>query len=166
MRIARTFRHLIASRAGTRRHFTDPVLQAIEKAIAAAETRSSGEIRFVVETALELSEVWAGLTPRERAVQTFSDLHMWNTEGRNAVLIYVLAADRGVEIVADRGAAGAVDRADWEGVCRLMEEHFRAGRFAEGAVAGIESVGGLLARHFPPPRGVNRDELPNQPTLL
>src|SRR5690349_16997496 len=118
MKFARVLRHLFATHAGTRRHFADPVLQAIEKSISAAEARSSGEIRFVVETALELSEVWRGLTPRERAVQTFSDLHMWNTEGRNGVLIYVLAADRGVEIVADRGAAAAVDRADWEGVCR------------------------------------------------
>ncbi len=166
MRLARTFRHLFATRAGTRRHFTDQVLGSIEKAIAVAEARSSGEIRFAVETALELSEVWGGLTPRERAVQTFSDLHMWNTERRNGVLIYVLAADRGVEIVADRGVAGLVDQADWEGVCRAMEGHFRAGRFAEGAVAGIDAVGGLLARHFPPPQGVNRDELPNQPALL
>ena len=166
MRVARIARHLFATQAGTRRHFTDAELQAIETAIAAAETRSSGEIRFVVETALELSEVWAGLTPRARAVQTFSDLHMWNTERRNGVLLYVLAADRGVEIVADRGAAGVIDQADWERVCRQVEEHFRAGRFAEGAVAGIDSVGGLLARHFPPPQGVNRDELPNQPTLL
>jgi uncharacterized membrane protein len=166
MRGARILHHLLATRAGTRRHFTDEVLQAIEKAIAAAEARCSGEIRFVVETALDLSEVWSGLTPRERAIQTFSDLHMWNTEGRNGVLIYVLAADRVVEVIADRGAARVVDQVHWEGVCRLMEGHFRARRFAEGAVAGIAAVGDLLARHFPPPRGVNRDELPNQPTLL
>ncbi len=121
MKVARIARHLFATQAGTRRHFTDAVLKAIEKAIAAAETRSSGEIRFVVETALELPEVWAGLTPRERAVQTFSDLHMWNTERRNGVLLYVLAADRGVEIVADRGAAGVIDQADWERVCRQVE---------------------------------------------
>src|SRR4051794_33678767 len=102
MRLARIFRHLSATRAGTRRHFADHVLQSIEKAIAAAEARSSGEIRFVVETALELPDVWRGLMPRERGVQTFSDLHMWNTEHRNGVLIYVLAADRDVEIIADR----------------------------------------------------------------
>src|SRR5512144_3226889 len=163
MSFARAVRHLCATRAGTRRQVTDHVLRSIEKAIAAAEARCGGEIRFVVETALELSEVWRDLTPRERAVHTFSDLHMWNTERRNGVLIYVLAADRGVEIVADRGAAKLIDQAEWEGVCRLMEGHFRAGRFAEGSVAGVDAVGNLLARHFPPPQGVNRDELPNQP---
>ena len=56
------------------------------------------------------------------------------------------------EIVADRGIAGRVDPAEWEAVCRLMEEHFRAGRFREGSIAGVDAVGALLARHFP--RGV------------
>ena len=159
-------RHLFATRAATRRRFPAEVLDSIAAAIAAAETRTSGEVRFVVETALELPEVWAGVGARDRAVQTFSDLHMWDTEARNGVLIYVLLADRNVEIVADRGAAWLIGQADWEGVCRIMEGHFGAGRFAEGAVAGVEAVGGLLARHFPPPQGRNRDELPNQPALL
>jgi len=162
---ARILRHLFALRAATRRRFPQPVLDSIAAAIAAAEQRSSGEIRFVAETALEMPEVWAGLGARDRAVQTFSDLHMWNTENRNGVLIYVLLADHDVEVVADRGAAQLIDQADWEGVCRIMEGHFGAGRFAEGAVAGITAVGDLLARHFPV-RGRNRDELPNQPTLL
>jgi uncharacterized membrane protein len=50
-----------------------------------------------------------------------------------------------------------------------MEEHFRAGRFQAGALAGIDAVGGLLARHFPaaiPNQGAARSELPDQPTLL
>jgi uncharacterized membrane protein len=165
MATTRLLRHLLASRAATRRRFSGEVLKSVEAAIAAAERRSSGEIRFVVETALELPEVWAGVMPRERALQTFSDLHVWNTELRNGVLIYVLTADRDVEIVADRGAARVIDQADWEGVCRLMEDHFRAGRYAAGALAGIEAVGGLLERHFPA-RDRNRDELPNQPALL
>ena len=164
--MSRMLRHLFATRAGTRRRFPASLLGSIEAAVAAAEARTSGEIRFVVETALEPGEVWAGLTPRERAVQAFAQLQVWNTELRNGVLIYVLLADRDVEVLADRGAADRIAQADWEGVCRVMEEHFRAGRFAAGSVAGIEAVGSLLARHFPPPRGANRDELPNQPALL
>ena len=158
-------RHLSASRAVTRRRFSAAVLASIEKAIAAGESRTSGEIRFVVETALELPEVWTGVAPRERALHIFSSLHMWNTELRNGVLIYVLSADRDVEIVADRGAAAHIAQADWEGVCRLMEGHFRAGRFADGSLAGVDAVGGLLERHFPAGER-NRDELPNQPALL
>ena len=164
--MARLLRHLFATRSGTRRRFPAQLLESIEAAIKAAEARTSGEIRFVVETALEPDEVWAGLTPRERAMQTFSDLHIWNTELRNGVLVYVLLADRDVEIVADRGAAERIGQADWEGVCRAMEAHFRAGRFAEGALAGVNAVGTLLEKHFPADRGRNRDQLPNQPALL
>jgi uncharacterized membrane protein len=166
MELMRTLRHLFATRSATRRRFSVPVLESIETAIAAAERATSGEVRFVVETALELPEVWAGLTPRERAIQTFSDLHVWNTELRNGVLIYVLLADHDVEILADRGASERIAQADWEGVCRVMESHFRAGRFGEGSLAGVAAVGGLLERHFPVDRGRNRDELPNQPALL
>jgi uncharacterized membrane protein YgcG len=165
MTALRYMRHLCATSAGTRRRFPKSALDAIEAAIGAAEARSSGEIRFVIETALEIGDLRAGLTPRERASQTFSDLHIWNTELRNGVLIYVLLADRDVEILADRGAAAIIPPADWEAVCRRMEEHFRAGRFTEGAVAGVEAVGGLLERHFPRSR-VDRNELPNQPALL
>ena len=165
MAVARLLRHLFASRAVTRRRFSAATMKSIETAIAAAEQRTSGEVRFVIESALDLPEVWAGVGARDRAMQTFSDLHMWNTENRNGVLVYVLLADRQVEIVADRGAVERIGQADWEGVCRLMEGHFGEGRFAEGAVAGVAAVGGLLARHFPP-GGPNRDELPNQPALL
>lgn len=164
--MVRLLRHLFATRAATGRCFPAALLDSIEAAIGAAEHRTSGEVRFVVETALEPAEVWAGLSPRERAIQTFSDLHVWNTELRNGVLIYVLLADRDVEIVADRGAAERVGQADWEEACRLMEGHYRAGRFAEGSLAGVAAVGGLLEKHFPAGRGRNRDELPNQPTLL
>jgi len=161
----RLLRHLCATRAGTRRRFPKPVLDSIELSISSAELRCSGEIRFVVETALEMADLRAGLTPRERAIQTFSDLHVWNTELRNGVLIYVLVADRDVEILADRGAAASISAESWEQVARIMEAAFRAGRFLEGSVAGVEAVGELLAKRFPP-GARDRDELPNQPALL
>ena len=165
MSVARSLRHLFATRAGTRRRFTDAVDTTIESAIRGAETRTSGEIRFVIETALDLPELWSGIAPRERALQVFSQLQVWDTELRNGVLLYVLAADRDVEIVADRGAASRISPIEWEAVCRLIEAHFRAGRFQEGAIAGVDAVGRLLEREFPVRPG-DRDELPNQPTLL
>jgi uncharacterized membrane protein len=161
----RTLKHMFATRTGTRRRFPDEVLSSIEKSIQAVETRTSGEIRFVVETALDLADLRAGTTPRERAMRLFAHLHVWDTERRNGVLIYVLVADRDVEIVADRGAAAVIPPDAWEAACRQMEEHFRAGRFAEGSVAGVAAVGGLLETKFPF-QSLDRDELPNQPTLL
>jgi uncharacterized membrane protein len=165
MKIGRFMRHMFATRTGTRRRFTNTVDAGIEAAIKSAELRTSGEIRFVIETALDIPELWARLTPRARAQQVFAALHVWDTELRNGVLIYVLVADRDVEIVADRGAAARIDPAEWEAACRLMEKEFRSKRFAEGACAGVAAVGGLLERHFPV-RSRDRNELPNQPTLL
>jgi uncharacterized membrane protein len=165
MDLSRTLRHLFALRTATRRRFAATALESIDAAIGAAEARTSGEVRFVVETALDFPDLRAGITPRERALQVFSDLHLWNTELRNGVLIYVLMADRDVEIVADRGAARVIAQEDWEGVCRVVESQFRAGQFAAGAVAGVEAVGRLLERHFPA-QGRNSDELPNLPLLL
>ena len=162
----RVVRHLCASQTGTRRRFSPTVIAAIERAIEAAELRCSGEIRFAVDTALDLPELWRGQGPRERALEVFGQLRVWDSELRNGVLIYVLMADRDVEIIADRGAVHRIAQDDWEGVCRLMEADFRGKRFVEGALAGVEAVGRLLERHFPAPAGHNRDELPNQPALL
>ena len=162
----RALRHLFATQLGTRRRFSTDVLVAIEAAIAAVESRTSGEIRFAVETALDIADLRQDKPLRERAQEVFSELGAWDTELRNGVLIYVLMADRDVEIVADRGAAQRIGQEDWEGVCRLMEAQFREKRFCEGSLAGVEAVGRLLERHFPAPPGHNRDELPNQPALL
>jgi uncharacterized membrane protein len=165
MDAARFLRHLFAPRWRTRRRFSDAVDSAIEAAIRTAEARTSGEIRFVIETALDPVAAGRGHTPRARALEVFGQFRVWDTELRNGVLIYVLVADRDVEILADRGAAAVIPAAGWEDAARRMEQEFRAGRYREGAITGVEAVGGLLEKHFPA-RAVNRDELPNQPTLL
>jgi uncharacterized membrane protein len=94
-------------------------------------------------------------------------LRVWDTEANNGVLIYVQHADHSVEIVADRGVAGRVAQPEWDAVCRMMEDHFRAGRFKAGSIAGVGAVGALLSRHFPAsasrPAG---NQLPDRPTLL
>jgi uncharacterized membrane protein len=161
----RAFRHLFASRWGTRRRFTAEVRARIEAAIATHERRHAGEIRFAIETAFDLPDLWYGTTPRERALVVFGHLGVWDTDGNNGVLIYVLMADRDVEIVADRAIAARVPQADWYAVCRDMEGHFRAGRYAEGAEAGIAGVGTLLERHFPG-QDCDRNQQVDAPVLL
>jgi len=165
MSFGRAIRHLFATRWGTRRRFTADVRARIEQGIAALERRHAGEIRFAIETAFDLPDLWYGTTPRERAVVVFGHPGVWDTEGNNGVLIYVLMADRDVEIVADRAIAARVTQADWDAVCREMEGHFSAGRFGDGAEAGISGVGALLARHFPGPGG-DRNEQPDAPDFL
>ncbi|HKY00777.1 MAG TPA: TPM domain-containing protein [Steroidobacteraceae bacterium] len=165
MSFGRAIRHLFSTRWGTRQRFTTDVRGRIEAAIAAVERRHAGEIRFAVETAYDLPDLWYGTTPRARAVQVFGLLGVWDTAENNGVLIYVLMADRDVEIVADRAIAARVAQPDWDAVCRDMEGHFRAGRYAEGAEAGIAGVGALLARHFPA-QGGDRNEQPDAPVFL
>jgi uncharacterized membrane protein len=165
MKPIRLARHLFATRLATRRCFTPQVCDAIEATIREVESRHAGEIRFVIETSLELPDAWHDLPSRHRAAQLFGQLGVWDTAHNNGVLIYVLMADRAVEIVADRGISAAVEQSEWDEVCQQMELYYRERRYCEGSIAGIQGVGRLIARHFP--AGVaGTDELPNQPALL
>jgi uncharacterized membrane protein len=169
MVIGRLIRHAAATDWRTRMLFPKASLDAIEQAVVRAERAHCGEIRFAIETALAPMHIVNGVEPRARALEVFAHLRVWDTEHNNGVLIYVQIADRRVEIVADRGFQGRVTAAEWEAVCRLMEEHYRAGRFEPGSVAGVEAVGSLLKKHFPPNpahSGESRNELPDRPTLL
>jgi uncharacterized membrane protein len=163
----RWFRHVFAMRSSLHRAFPAEALDAIERAIDESELLHRGEIRFAIEGALEPGQVWRGKAPRARALEVFAALGAWDTAENNGVLIYVLLADHDVEIVADRGFNDGVTREEWSAVCDHIEGEFRAGRFREGAVAGVQDVGRLVARLFPQrPGEPDRDELPNRPTLL
>jgi uncharacterized membrane protein len=163
--LLRLFHHLTTLAPRTRLLFSPMVLTQIEAAVAEAEKQHSGEIRFAVETSLPLPVVWRGLTPRGRALQVFAQLHVWDTHANNGVLIYVLRADRAVEIVADRGISARVSETEWQGLCAAVEEQYRARRYAEGSVAAVAGVGRILGQHFPA-GGSSVNELPNQPVLL
>jgi uncharacterized membrane protein len=161
----RLIRHLFATRWHTRRRFTPQVLAEIEAAIRAVEAQHAGEIRFAVETALDLGELSRGLASRHRALQVFGQLGVWDTAHNNGVLIYLLLADHIVEIVADRGIASRIPQSQWDELCAQMQRHYKVGQFAQGSIAGVRGVGRLLAQHFPGSRP-DPDELPNQPILL
>jgi uncharacterized membrane protein len=169
MQVGRMFRHITATHWRTRMLFPSAALDAIEQAIGRVEQTHNGELRFAIETALTPLHIWHEIAPHDRALEVFGLLRVWDTEANNGVLIYVQLADRHVEIVADRGFKGKVSDAEWQAVCRLMEEHFRAGRFQIGSIAGVEAIGNLLARHFPAqsnPAAHSQNQLPDRPTLL
>ncbi len=165
VKLKRVLRHLFAPPWAWRRAFPQATLDAIEAAIRASERRHGGEIRFAIENSLPLAWTWRDASGRTRAIDVFSGLRVWDTEANTGVLIYLLLADRDIEIVADRGIAARVTSADWEEIARGMESAFRHGDFERGALAGIAEVDALLAAHCPPSVH-NRDELDNRPAIL
>jgi len=163
--VRRHLRHLISLPGAVARAFPGDAFPSIERAITESEKHHGGQIRFAVEAALHPSHLWRGTSARHRAIEVFSELGVWDTEHNNGVLLYLLLADRDVEIVADRGFNANVSREEWERICRDMEKAFAAGRHADAVVAGIEAVAKLVARHFPPRPGA-RNELPDKPAVL
>jgi uncharacterized membrane protein len=163
--LARVLRHLFTPHWLVRRHYPPALMEEIQRRIGDVERRHPGELRFVVEHALEPGDLLSGLTPRERALEVFGLLRVWDTEHNNGVLVYVLHAEHAVEIVADRGLARQVEQAEWDALCRQVETHFRAGQFRSGALAALDGAARLLEQHFPPRKG-GRNELPDQPLLL
>jgi uncharacterized membrane protein YgcG len=161
----RIFRHLLMTRWRVRKAFSVRVLSAIDSAIRESHRSHAGQVRFVVEGALDSSDLFDGLTARERAIDVFSQLRVWDTEDNNGILIYLLLADRDVEIVADRGINARVSGDEWEAVCRMMEAEFRRGKYQSGAIRGIEQVSALLQAHFPT-RTPPREDLPSFPVVM
>ena len=165
MGIKRIGKHLVEHHWRARRIFPPQVLDAIEQAIKAGEATHSGQVRFVVEGALDGRPLFRGQSARERALDIFSHLRIWDTAHNNGVLIYLLLADRKVEIVADRGIDAKVGAEGWARICHDMEADFRDGRFETGTIKGIEAVSLELAKYFPPD-GHPRNELPDAPVVL
>jgi uncharacterized membrane protein len=155
----------VLERWQTRRAFPHASLVAIRKAIAREELRHSGELRFAVEGGLPLPDLLRGKGARDRAVECFSALGIWDTEHNNGVLIYLLLADRSVEIVADRGVHAKVGPAAWDAICGEMQRRFAAGEYEDGVVGGIAAIGELLAAHFPP-GAADGNELPDEPVVI
>src|ERR1700726_3701411 len=164
MGIKRIGKHLLEHRWRVRRIFTPAVLAAIEQAIKAGEATHSGQVRFVVEGALDGAPLFRDQSARHRALDIFSQLRIWVTAHNNGVLIYLLLADRRVEIVADRGIDEKVGASGWEKICRDMESDFRSGHFEAGVIKGIEAVSRSLAAHFPR-HGAGPNELPDAPVV-
>ena len=165
MNMKRIVKHLFATDGQVKRAFPRSALKAIETAIAASEREHTGEIRFAIEAALDGRPLFRGQSSRERALDVFSQLRVWDTEHNTGLLIYLLLADRAVEIVADRGIHERVGSQEWEKICKAMQSAFKQSNFEGGVIAGVQAVTKHLKAHFPVHES-ERNELPNKPVLL
>ena len=165
-RWGRWWRHRLRDERSAARVLSADALGRLEDQVRASEALHRGEIRLCVEASLPLSYLQRQATPRERAVAMFAKLGVWDTEANNGVLIYLLLADRAIEIIADRGLASRVEAGHWSAVVSELAGALRAGRFEEGLSAALAAVSAQLQAHFPSaPGDANPNELPDRPVL-
>ena len=158
----RMFDHLFAPSAG--KVFPPDRLSRIHDAIAEDERRHRGEICFAVESALHWRDVWAGVDSRQRAEDTFSRLRVWDTEANNGVLVYLLLADRAIEVVADRALHRRIAPADWQTLVEAMRGPLHEGRHEQALQTAVATLDGWLRQHFPAdpsPARTRDNELPD-----
>ncbi len=166
-RLWRFIHHGFYSRRHVRRVLDDAVMKRLQALVSESETRHSGEIRIVVEAGLPNSYLWKRLSARDRAITLFGKLRVWDTEHNNGVLIYLLLAERRIEIIADRALDRRVSIIEWHSLLGDMRAEFAAGRFEQGLTAAVAAVSGLLRQHFPlAPGESNPNELPDAPVRL
>lgn len=165
IQLYRILRHIMLPDWWVRRHVPASALSAIKQAVTESETKHLGELRFVFEATLPLFELLRKRPIRERALDIFSELRVWDTENNSGILIYIQLLDRRVEIVADRGINARVSQDFWEMVCRRMEEAFERSDFEAGCLAALEEITAILRTFYPNTVASNPNELPNRPAL-
>ena len=146
------------------------MLSRLAQRVAASEQRHSGEIRICVEAGLPLSYLWRDASmrqiTRQRALAMFGKLRVWDTAHNNGVLIYLLLAERSIELVADRGLNDLVEADVWQTLVQRMRGAFQQGRFEDGLTQALDEVTALLVEHFAlQPGQRNPNELPDAPVL-
>lgn len=114
----------------------------VADAISAAERGSLGEVRVQLEARCDGD-------PLERARAHFAALGMDRTTHGTGVLLYTAVESRQAAVWADTGPYEVAGPAFWDGVLDALVEGEARGGLAEGLVAALGRIGGLLREHFP-----------------
>jgi putative membrane protein len=85
----------------------------------------------------------------QRAMEQFFAQGLQATTDRTGVLIYLSAAERRVEIIADEAIHAKVGAETWDRAVKAALAHLRGGDVAAGLQAAIEVCGAVLGEHFP-----------------
>jgi uncharacterized membrane protein len=174
-RVKTFFRHRWLDASDARRALPAHAMQRLSQRVAASEQRHTGELRLCIEAGLPTSYLWPHVwqghsmpsVMRLRALALFGKLRVWDTQHNNGVLIYVLLAERSMELVADRGLNGSVPPFVWQALLDRLATALLDGRFEAGLSLALDEVSTLLEQHFPAMPGVPRaNELPDAPVLL
>ena len=166
-KIKRIFRHRWLDESDSRKAVPADMAERLRRRVAASERRHTGEVRICVEAGLPRSYLWRNASARQRAVTLFGKLRMWDTEHNNGVLIYLLLADRAIEMVADRGLNAVVSPAQWQAMIDNLSQALRQSRYEDGLTQALEEVSAVLVQHFAISAGAtNPDELSDVVVLM
>ncbi|OHB30916.1 MAG: hypothetical protein A2790_09630 [Phenylobacterium sp. RIFCSPHIGHO2_01_FULL_69_31] len=103
---------------------------------------------------------------RARAEEQFLSKNLHATRERTGVLIYVSAAERMAELIADEAIHAQVPEDTWDRAMSVLVAGLKQGRPAEGFAAAVALCGDVLAERFPPRRGDNPNELSDAVVVL
>lgn len=121
---------------------------------------------LIVFAAMRFTSLGVRLTPRsrrERAARrlarlAFLERGLAATDEHCGVLFFVAAAERYVEIIADRGIDRKVEAAAWQRIVDGFTAAVREGRVEAGFLGAVAGLAGILAQHYPPD-GSNPNEI-------
>jgi len=143
-----------------RQFLSEAEQEQLRAAVAAAEKRTSGEIRLHLERDVPAKAPVNG-DAYLRAREVFAGLKMHETAERNGVLVYLATRSRRFAVLGDEQLHQRVGEAFWNDVRDLLAARFREDRFLEGLCEGIALVGEKLRAHFPH-RTDDLNELPDE----
>lgn len=166
----RLVRHCWLSQSASQPTRRSALTERVTQLVTASEGNHTGEIRIYIETGLPLNYLLGeDSTPElahKRALSVFGNLRVWDTENNNGVLIYLLLAERHIELIADRGLNSLVCPQEWSCLISKMCNAFQRGDYETGLVQALSEVSALLITHFPLGAGQRHlNELPNAPVV-
>ncbi len=163
----RWLRHLWMDTADSRHLLPPSACARLAAAVRASEALHLGEVRLCVEASLPWSALRQGVDARQRAIDLFGQLRVWDTAHNNGVLIYLLLADRRIEVLADRGLHALAPAEVWPRIAHDIAQALAAGEVEAGLQLALQQVSGLLRAHHPAPEGAQRpNELPDAVVLM
>ncbi|MBL7774142.1 MAG: TPM domain-containing protein [Chitinophagaceae bacterium] len=129
--------------------------EQIMACVRANEAGTSGEIRICIEGHCSYME------PLHRAAEIFRNLKMYETEHRNAVLIYIAYKDQDFALYGDKAIIEKTESVFWNEQSKKLALAFFKEEYVLGITSCVEAIGVILKTLFPL-HGENKNELPDE----
>ena len=147
--IARIIRHWLAFSWRVQSILSASERERIADLIEASEKKHTAEIAVAIEARLPWDYLKRKACARERAWNAFGKMQVWDTPQNNGVLIYLLWADKRIEIVADRSLAQVIPQTQWDVWVQCLNHHAKQHMWGEGLAQVISEIDVVLCQCFP-----------------